>query len=247
MELGAAAGIAPGIALGAIALYPGDLLAAALAVATAMRWRNRACDRHLKRLLLAFIALLALSVVHGVLAFGLEESVAAARELLGFATAAVFFSTVSTTPRLIRSVRSWLLAASVVVLVGALGFWLERGLGTYQGSGERALNGLQALRRAPGRGGDDHLPPVPRPDPAVGATGRGPGRPRVVDPAHGLGRRRGGRRGAPRARPKGRARAEVNRTRLVALGAALAVVLLVAAGPQGTQERPHHRLPAGHR
>ena len=77
VELGAAAGIAPGIALGAIALYPGDLLAVALAVATAMRWRNRACDRHLKRLLLAFIALLSLSVVRGVAAFGLEESVAA--------------------------------------------------------------------------------------------------------------------------------------------------------------------------
>ena len=63
----------------------------------------------------------------------------------GFATAAAFFSTVTTTPQLIRSVRTWLLAASVVVLVGALGFWVERGLGTYQGSGERALNGLQAL------------------------------------------------------------------------------------------------------
>ena len=35
-------------------------------------------------------------------------------------------------------------------------------------------------------------------------------------------------------RPK-RARAEVNRTRLVALGAALTVVLLVAAGPQGAR------------
>lgn len=235
VELGAAAGIAPGIALGAIALYPGDLLAATLAVATAMRWRNRACDRHLRRLLVAFIAVLALSVVRGLAAFGLEEAVNAARELLGFATAAVFFSTVRTTPRLIRSVRTWLLAAAVVVLVGALGFWVERGLGTYQASGERALSALQALVVLLAVVVTVIFPLFHGPIlrwalPAVGlvvlvlSTQRTVWAAAVVAAAVLLG-----------TRPKGRARATVNRARLLAVGAGLAVVLLVAAGPQGAR------------
>ncbi len=235
VELGLATGVAPAISLGAIALYPGDLLAAALAVAAAIRWRRRAGDRHLKGLLLAFIALLSLSVVRGVVAFGLEESVAAARELLGFATAAAFFSTVSTTPRLIRSVRTWLLAASAVVLAGALGFWVERGFGTYQGSGERALNAQQALIVLMAVVVTIIFPlfrgPILRwAVPAAGVVVLVLSTQRTVWAAAAV-----ATAVLMSARPGGRARAEVNRARLLALGAVLAVVLLVAAGPQGAR------------
>jgi O-antigen ligase len=60
-------------------------------------------------------------------------------------TAAIFFSTLRVTPQLVRVVRNWFLLASVVLMFVAVDFWLRHGFGTFAATGDRALDGLQAL------------------------------------------------------------------------------------------------------
>ncbi|MHB1510720.1 MAG: hypothetical protein ACYCST_15555 [Acidimicrobiales bacterium] len=145
VELGIASSVTPAIMVGNLHVYPGDILTVALMAATLMRWQQRGDGLRAPRPLVVFMAILLLSTLRGVAAFGLQPSIVDAREMLSMLTAAVFFSTVRFTPQLVRVVRNCLLLASGVLLVIAVDFWLQHGFGTYAATGARALDALQAL------------------------------------------------------------------------------------------------------
>lgn len=145
VEMASAASYDLGPTVGQLHVIPRDILALVLGTATLIRSQQRGIAIRPPQRLVLLLAILFLSMVRGVAAFGVEQSLNAAREMLGLLTAAVFFSTVRVTPRLVRTVRNWLLVSSTVLVVGAVSFWVQRGFGTYAATGERALNGLQAL------------------------------------------------------------------------------------------------------
>lgn len=145
VELTNAASIAPSVTLGQFQVGGGDVLALTLLVATLLRWQQRGLGLRPNRQLLVLLAILLLNIARGAGAFSLQSSVNDAREMLAMLTAAVFFSTVGVTPRLVRVLRTSLLLAAAVLVVSAITFWFQHGFGTYATTGDRALNALQAL------------------------------------------------------------------------------------------------------
>jgi O-Antigen ligase len=137
--------VTPGVRIGQLHIYPEDVLAVAMAAATLLRLQRRGHGLRPGRRLVILLAVLVLGVARGAAAFGLQSSIVDARGMLYFLTAAVFFSTVRLTPQLVRRMRNWLLLASGVLTVVAISFWAQHGFGTYVTSGARALDSLQAL------------------------------------------------------------------------------------------------------
>jgi hypothetical protein len=134
-----------GVMVGPVHVFPEDILAVALAVATLMRLQQHGYGLRPERRMVALLAVLLLGLARGVAAFGLQTSVNNGREMLYMLIAAVFFSTVRVTPELVGSVRNWLLLASGVLIIVAVDFWSQHGFGTYAATGNRALDALQAL------------------------------------------------------------------------------------------------------
>jgi O-Antigen ligase len=233
VEMGTAAFINSAVTLGQMHVSAGDILAVALAVATLLRLQQRGASLRPTRQLVILLAILLLSMARGAAAFGLQPSVNFAREILAMLTAAVFFSTVRVTPRLLRAVRNSLLLAAAVIVFSAVTFWLQHGFGTYATTGSRALNALQALIVLEATIVTVLFPPF-----------RGPVLRRVIPLAGFLivvlsTERTVWAAGLIAAavlvvaRPKSRGSTSVAATRLLVAAAALAVVLLMAAGPPG--------------
>jgi hypothetical protein len=145
VELASVSSIPQGVMVGQFHAYPGDIITVALAAATLIRWQQRGDVLRPTRPLVVLLAILLFSMARGAAAFGLQPSVVAARQILLMLGAAIFFSTVRVTPQLVRAVRNWLLLASAVLVLIAVNFWLQYGFGTYATTGDRALDGLQAL------------------------------------------------------------------------------------------------------
>jgi hypothetical protein len=133
------------IMVGPLHIYPEDILTAALLVATLLRWLRRGNGLRPPQPLIVLLAIVLLGMARGAAAFGVQTSVVLGREMLAMCTVAVFFGTVRVTPKLILTVRNWLLVASAVFLIVAVRFWILHGLDTYAITGTRALNSLQAL------------------------------------------------------------------------------------------------------
>ena len=145
VQMTASYAVIGGISLGQLNVYPGDILSVGLVAATLARWQQRRVGLRSSGMLILMLVILVFSLVRGAAAFGLLPATNAAREMIAMLAAAIFFSTVRITPQIIRTVRNWLLVASFVLVVVAINFWFQRGFGTYAASGDRALNGLQAL------------------------------------------------------------------------------------------------------
>ena len=145
VEMGNASSITPGVMVGQLHVFPEDVLAVALALATLLRLQQRGHGLHPDRRLVVLLAVLLLGMARGAEAFGLQTSVVYAREMLDMVIAGVFFSMVRVTPQLVRFVRNWFLLASGVLTFVAVIFWFQHGFGTYAATGDRALDELQAL------------------------------------------------------------------------------------------------------
>jgi len=145
VEMASTSSIPQAVMVGRFHVYPGDIITVALAAATLIRWQQRGGALRPTRLLVVLLVILLLSMARGAAAFGLQPSVVAARQILLMLAAAIFFSTVRLTPQLIQAVRNWLLLASAVLVLAAVSFWFQHGLGTYAATGDRALDALQAL------------------------------------------------------------------------------------------------------
>ena len=233
VEMAASSSITLGAMVGPLHVYAEDIIAVALAAATLMRSQRRGIGLHPTGPLIVLLAILLLGMARGAAAFGLQASVVGAREMLAMLTAAIFFSTVRVTPQLVQTVRNWLLLASAVLILVAVNFWLQHGFGTYAATGDRALDGLQALIVLETTIIIVLFPPF-----------RGPVL-RLVLPLAGfvvvvLSTQRtvwaAGLVAAAVlvvARQKSRGSTSVAGRRLVVVAAVLAVVLLVAAGPPG--------------
>jgi hypothetical protein len=137
--------ISLGVMIGRFHIYAGDILAMTLLVATVTRWLRRGNMLRSPAPLIVLLAIALLGMARGAAAFGVQTSVVYGREMLAMCTTAVFFSTVRVMPKLIRTVRNWLLATSAVLVFVAVRFWILHGFGTYAATGLRALDGLQAL------------------------------------------------------------------------------------------------------
>jgi hypothetical protein len=145
VEMASTSSIPQEVMVGQFHVYPEDIITVALAAATLIRWQQRGGALRPTRLLVVLLVILLLSMARGAAAFGLQPSVVAARQILLMLAAAIFFSTVRLTPQLIQAVRNWLLLASAVLVLAAVSFWFQHGLGTYAATGDRALDALQAL------------------------------------------------------------------------------------------------------
>jgi hypothetical protein len=145
VEWANASNVTAGFMVGRFHIYPGDILTAALLVATLMRWLRRGNGLHPPQPLIVLLVIVLLGMARGAAAFGVQTSVVYGREMLAMCAAAVFFSTVRVTPKLILTVRNWLLVASAVFLIVAMRFWILHGFDTYAATGTRALDSLQAL------------------------------------------------------------------------------------------------------
>ncbi len=145
VEMASVSSIPQWVMVGQFHVYPGDIITVALAAATLVRWQQHGDALRPTRALVVLLAILLLSMARGAAAFGLQPSVVAAREILLMLAAAIFFSTVRITPQLVWAVRNWLLIVSAVLILVAVSFWLQHGLGTYAATGDRALDALQAL------------------------------------------------------------------------------------------------------
>lgn len=101
--------------------------------------------RHRRLSAIPFILLIAtgVTIARGLGPFGTQQAVNSGRALL-YVFVAVAFGHVCLGSRVRALQRVWTVSASVFLLIG-LSFWLKNGLGTYAGSGERALNSSQAL------------------------------------------------------------------------------------------------------
>ena len=145
VEMGVASSITPGVMVGNLHVYAGDILIVTLVAATLMRWHQHGARLRPSAPLSVLLVILLFNILRGIAIFGLQPPVVDAREMLAMLTAAVFFSTVRVTPQLVRTLRNWLLLASGTLVVVAINFWLQHGFGTYAATGARALDALQAL------------------------------------------------------------------------------------------------------
>jgi hypothetical protein len=145
VEWANASNVTAGFMVGHFHIYPEDILTAALLVATLMRRLRRGNGLRPPQPLIVLLVIVLLGMARGAAAFGVQTSVVYGREMLAMCTAAVFFSTVRVTPKLILTVRNWLLVASAVFLIVAVRFWILHGFDTYATTGTRALDSLQTL------------------------------------------------------------------------------------------------------
>ena len=144
VEMAVSASLAPGTGVAEFHVGPTDALSVILMVATLIRVQKHVGWRP-SRLLVLLMLVFTLSVLRGLASFGLQQVAVSASEMLAMLSAALFFSTVRITPSLIRTLRnSFLLAFGVLVCAAAV-FWSQHGLDTFATTGDRALNGLQAL------------------------------------------------------------------------------------------------------
>ena len=233
VQMTASYAVIGGISLGQLNVYPGDILSVGLVAATLARWQQRRVGLRSSGMLILMLVILVFSLVRGAAAFGLLPATNAAREMIAMLAAAIFFSTVRITPQIIRTVRNWLLVASFVLVVVAINFWFQRGFGTYAASGDRALNGLQALIILEATVITILFPPFRGPVlrwvvPLAGivvvvlSTQRTVWASGVVAAAI-----------LVVARPKSSGSTSIAGTRLAVIAGAVAIVLLVAAGPPG--------------
>jgi hypothetical protein len=144
VEMAVSASLAPGTGVAEFRVGPTETLSVILTVATLIRVQKHVGWRP-SRLLVLLMLVFTLSVLRGLASFGLQQVAVSASEMLAMLSAALFFSTVRITPSLIRTLRnSFLLAFGVLVCAAAV-YWSQHGLDTFATTGDRALNGLQAL------------------------------------------------------------------------------------------------------
>jgi hypothetical protein len=144
VEMAVSASLAPGAGVAEFRVDPTEALSVILTVATLIRVQRHVGWRP-SRLLVLLMLVFTLSVLRGLAPFGLQQVAVSASEMLAMLSAALFFSTVRITPSLIRTLRnSFLLAFGVLVCAAAV-FWSQHGFDTFATTGDRALNGLQAL------------------------------------------------------------------------------------------------------
>lgn len=144
-EVGNAALITPGFAIGGVHVYLQDLFTVALFFAAIARIYAATELAMPPKALIAVIGLLLLGLARGIVTLGLQVAVNDDRELLQMLSAAIFFATFPITPSLIRAFRNWLLAAATFLSISAFVYWGRHGFATFTTSGTRALDGLQAL------------------------------------------------------------------------------------------------------
>jgi hypothetical protein len=132
-----------GVAVQGFSVYPTDLLLAALVVAVVLQilTRGRRGDWRFG----ALFGLLVFALWRGLSEVGLAGAVNASREMLGFVTAGIYFSSVRVGELKVEQLRRWWIVCSVGITVLGLAFWSANGFGSYATSGARALNSVQAL------------------------------------------------------------------------------------------------------
>lgn len=135
----------PPLSFGSLTIFLNDLPTLALLAAVAIRPYLGVQRRRFSMTLLVLLLLTVLGLVRGIRVFGLQIAGNNSREILAFAAAALFFSTVTITPKFIDALRRWFTVAGAVLIVTALLFWAQNGFGGFSTSGQRALRGLEAL------------------------------------------------------------------------------------------------------
>jgi hypothetical protein len=144
VEMAVSASLEPAIYVTGVRVGLAEAFSVILIVATLIRWQNGLGLRPF-RLLVLLILVFTLSVVRGLAAFGLQQTAVDAHEMFAMLSAAVFFSTVRITPTLIQTMRNSFLLAFGVLVCAAPIFWSQHGLDSFATTGDRAINGLQAL------------------------------------------------------------------------------------------------------
>jgi hypothetical protein len=114
----------PFIALGGITVYIPDLLSTVLitgATARLLRVRKFTASQHV---FLAVAALIALSMLRGIAAYGIPSSVNEARFWIAFAASAAYFSTVGPSPSVHRRIGEFWLWSGVALACLAVARWV---------------------------------------------------------------------------------------------------------------------------
>jgi hypothetical protein len=135
----------PPLSFGSLTIFLNDLPTLALLAAVVIRPYLGVARRRFSMTLLVVLLLAVLGLARGIRVFGLQIAGNNSREILSFAAAALFFSTVVITPKFIDALRRWFTVAGGVLITTALLFWAQNGFGGFSTSGQRALRGLEAL------------------------------------------------------------------------------------------------------
>lgn len=135
----------PPLTFGSLTVFVTDFPTAALLAALALRPYLGVQRRRLSMPLLALLLLAMVGLVRGIRVFGLQIAGNNSREILAFAVAALFFSTVTITPKFLEELRRWFVVAGSFLIITAVLFWTQNGFGGFSTSGQRALRGLEAL------------------------------------------------------------------------------------------------------
>lgn len=135
----------PPLTLGSLTVFVTDFPTAALLAALAIRPYLGVQRRRFSMPLLVLLLLAMVGLVRGIRVFGLQIAGNNSREILAFAVAALFFSTVTITPKFLEELRRWLVVAGSFLIITAVLFWAQNGFGGFSTTGQRALRGLEAL------------------------------------------------------------------------------------------------------